>query len=241
MGDRMRVLRGVGLGVLAASIVAIPAAAVALSLAPPAPVTVHDGRLLSWADYPGLAGVPAEQVLDAAEAERRWSALSDDLRTELESGWGLPATGGAVAWSAPGGNGYGGTALVTDLDPEPLRTVDVPAAAERRALVTALAAVAERHGVGPLVLLQDEPASDEQAANGGLPEQRWSIWTAHATGAGARLSVTLLDRDGAHPLGEGEHGLLFEFHQAAVLDADRAAFDAAAAPFRGLEPPPATD
>lgn len=249
------------------SVAVLVAAVTALAGCTPSPTTTvvrDDGEqvTLDWADYPGHAWVDAEQALAApsqAAAERIGANLLDDVETALDARVDLTwSTRTDASWAPVGGNGYGGSSAYITYNSPIRETDDLPTDPQDwRALVDVVSAVAEEHGLGPVVLEHERLRQDGEAealaslheeAGTADPDRFWS-WSGTADSGTQWLSVTLTDVrrhpdaakiDEYRDLGLPLRSISLDYGVTTVADDERAGFRARLAPFESLDKPEAT-
>ncbi len=229
-----------------------------------------DGETVTvdWADYPGEAGVDADAVRaapDQDELEPVARELVERLRAAIEAEASVVMASVEREstwfddddWFAAEGNGYGGESMYVTLNCCELESSTVPAPASWSGVRDAASAVTEEFGLGPLVL---EHESDAMAADAAwaadYAEQYCNLpdggcWAWYATTYGDSQWVSLAIRDAARDpsgdaLAEAEQfdwpvaSISLSYGATVIRAGMREAFDAALAPFEGLEQPAPT-
>lgn len=228
-------------------------------------VTDADGRerTVYWREYPGVAGVDPQQVLQGPTPEEGYAAGQDivaevraSLATELGFEWALPTDGRddfqPFVHRVP--NYLGGESLLTVVNALPSQSISVPRDwADKQRALEIVGTVIARYGYSAPVLDTFDLWTDEQRMDdlGGLTPETQVIVSGMAQGpAGQWLSFTFQDpsKDTAGQFDErlarlsGSDRQLGTFSlsygaNGLLRDADRNEFSERLEPFAGLTPP----
>lgn len=229
-----------------------------------------DGETVTvdWADYPGEAGVDADAVRaapDQDELEPVARELIERVRAAIEAEGSVvmaPVEREGTwfdddNWFAADGNGYGGESMYVTLNCCDLESESVPAPDAWRGVLDAASAVTEEFGLGPLVLDNESDAMTADADwAADYAEQYCNLpgggcWAWYATAYGDSQWISLAIRDSSRDpsgdaLAEAEQfdwpvaSVSLSYGATVIRAGMREAFDAALAPFEGLEQPAPT-
>lgn len=220
-------------------------------------------KTISWADYPGGAGVEAEHVLAAPtpeETERRAQAILGEIEAVLSRDHGLSwsTDGDPADWYPRSGNGYGGESYLVTYNSASRVSDSAPEGAEAwRGVLAVIDGVLAEYGLAPLVLdHESSPYHDDAQWQQELrerfgttdPDEYWS-WSATSYSDSQWLNVTLTDtsKDATGHAAEearrygwplGSVGL--SFGATTVPAEQRDEFRRALEPFQGLDKPEPT-
>lgn len=198
----------------------------------------NNERGADWATYPAHANVPAATVLAGAtesELVSRGKQVLGETRDALTAEYGLAEWDSPQPehWQAFGGNGYGGTSLLSSyIAPTWQLEIQLPES-EWDNVVDVVAGIAAAHEMDPLN--RDEEIPSEWMALGSF---RGDLDFLEVVVQDARLN----DEELALAESEGllVTGITISYGGTTVRDAERQAFTNAADEFAGLELPPAT-
>jgi len=214
---------------------------------------------VDWVDYPGSAGVVAEEVLQApleADVEGTGAALMASIQSRLDAEFALDwSTTGEPGWFPTEGNGFGGPSTYISYNSQERFTDTVPGTvAEWERVVQIVSEETAVYGLGVVVLDHERsdfsPDDEWQRERYGTddPREYWS-WSGWAYGASQWLSLHLADveRDPSGRAAEDHerHGwqprtISLSYGATVVPDAERASFTERLEPFTGLKVPDAT-
>ncbi|PPK98335.1 hypothetical protein CLV92_10130 [Kineococcus xinjiangensis] len=218
---------------------------------------------VDWADYPGHAGLDADDALAAPpqeEAERVADALLADLQAALAERHGLELAphGDDAGWFPSGGNGYGGSSAYVTYNSAQRRTGDLPDDPRVwRGVVETVSEITREHGLGPVLLdheqtghawQQDERRERERSSGTTDPDGFWA-WDGVARDGAQWLSLDLTDVtrhvdprrvEDRRELGLPLRSVVLFYGVTTIADEHRDTFRQRLEPFRGLERPAAT-
>ena len=260
----------VAIFVIVGALIAIPAVAVGHFMISQAVgrvtvVTDADGkeRTVYWREYPGVAGVDPQQVLQGPAPEEGQAAGQDmiaevraALTTELGLEWAPPTDGrdDFDPFVHRIQNYFGGESLLTAVNSLPSQSTSVPRDwADKLRALEIVGTVIARYGYSAPVIHTFDQWTDEQRMSdlGGLTPETQVIVSGMAEGpAGQWLSFTFVDLSQdtaghfderlALPSGSGRQVDTFSLSYGAnglLRDADRDEFTERLEPFAGLTPP----
>lgn len=223
---------------------------------------------LHWAEHPGQAWLPVDEVLAGpsleeglAEGETMVVEMQEAVTERAGLTWTAPPAvqdGDDVVF--PAENGWGGPSLLRVVNLPTQQTTSVPEAwADKQEVIAVLGEVAARHGWSEPVLDEDrwpQPREERIEALGGAtyPEQVLVTGTIEGpTGQWLSFSFTDLSKDdaegtfaerdrGATEAGWEPNSLTLSYGANGLLpEADRAEFERRAVPFAGQAVPPAQE
>lgn len=228
-------------------------------------VTDADGRerTLYWREYPGIAGVDPQEVLQGPTPEVGFAAgqgmiaeVRAALTAELQLGWAPPPDGrdDVDPFADRIQNYFGGESLLTAVNAPPSQSTSVPRAwADKQRALEIIGTVVARHGYSAPTIDTFDQWTDEQRVSdrGGSTPEAQVIVSGMAPGpAGQWLSFTFQDlsKDTTGRFKErltnpSEPGrqldtLSLSYGANGLLkDADREEFKKRLEPFAGLMPP----
>ena len=262
---------GIVLGAIVVTVVAVPAAFLlpVIVESQTGRVTVVQNangteRTVHWREYPGVAGVDAQEVLSGPSAEEAYAAgeqMVAKIRAAITAEFGLE-------WAEPGSgaqsfspfhdnvqNWYGGTSMLTTVNAEGSSTTTVPTSwAEKQRVLDVVARIASEHGFSPPVLdTEGAQWTDEDLIRdlGGTTPETQAIVSGSLHGPNGQwlffnFQDMSKDRDGSiterlrsttendWPLNTFSVGY---GANALLRDGDEAEFERRLQPFEGLTPP----
>ncbi|CAI3800406.1 hypothetical protein NKCBBBOE_02578 [Pseudarthrobacter sp. MM222] len=256
--------------IIVGALIAVPAAAVGHFMTGQAVgrvtvVTDADGRerTVYWREYPGIAGVDPQKVLQGPAPEVGYAAGQDmiaavraALTAELGLGWTPPTDGrdDVDPFADRIQNYFGGKSLLTAVNAPPSQSTSVPRAwADKQRALEIIGTVIARHGYSAPAIDTFDQWTDEQRVSdlGGSTPKAQVIVSGMAQGpAGQWLSFTFQDLSKditgrfkerlAHPSRPDSQldTLSLSYGANGLLrDADREKFKERLVPFAGLTPP----
>lgn len=219
-------------------------------------------RTVYWRDYPGVAGVEPQEIMEGPTPEEGSTAgqamvaeIKAALSAEFQLAWAPEDDQARTSpFHGPVENGYGGESLLTVVNGPESQSTSVPEAwADKQRAIRLIGGIARKYGFGAPTIDTPEnwPAEDRIRNLGGLTPDKQVIVYGMAVGpAGQWLSFRFQDlskdSDGAfeerlHPP-EGSqwqmNTLALSYGANGLLPAEnRKEFEARFEPFHGLTPP----
>lgn len=230
-----------------------------VACAPASPVseyTAANGSRVEvrWRDYPGHAGMAADQVLQAPVAEKvdeRARNVMRAIERRLSAEFGLewedgPVEGGLYPQE---GNGYGGDSLYVTYNSGTRESLGVPDFSEWQRVLDVVDGAAPAYGF-EAVNLDAVMVAGEEFGVGPERARDEGVWewggTARAAGQWLNVSITDVRRDTsgkaesrAGGAGNGQ-AIALSYGATTLHQRDREVFLERLQPFLGLERPPAT-
>jgi hypothetical protein len=232
-------------------------------------VTESDGRerTVYWREYPGVAGLDADDVLDGPSVDEGYAAgaaMVAEIRAALTAEFGLEWSPTANHDSGNGpffdrvANGFGGESLLTTINAAASQSTTVPSSwAEKERVIEIIGEVTATYGFSAPVLDHDRDTSssaDERIRDwgGSTPETQvfvsgvvkgptgqWLFF--HLQDLSHDVDGRFADRpEAATANGWPPNTVSFAYGANALLpDEHRDEFERRLQPFRGLTPPPA--
>ncbi|MDP9997482.1 hypothetical protein [Pseudarthrobacter sulfonivorans] len=218
-------------------------------------------RTVYWRDYPGLAGVDTQQVLEGPTPQEGFEAgqamiaeIELALSAEFGLEWAPPADADASPFNRPIENYFGGRSLLTNVNGPESQSTSVPQAwADKQRALSIIGEVSGRYGFAAPEINGLERWSEEDRIRdlGGLTPDKQVIVSGMAPGpAGQWLSVRFQDlskdttgtfADRLRPPQGSQWQLntvALSYGANGLLAAeDRNEFESRLEPFRGLTPP----
>lgn len=246
------------------SAVAAVALASLVALAGCSPITTvraADGstRTLTWAEYPGSAGIDADDVLSASDIddiEAHAAALLDDMRDaiEEESGIRLEATSDRGELRDLPSNGYGGSTLLDSYNAPSLTAAEVPEDYDTWVRIyERISRLAEDAGAGPLTLEQDQEFIRDDPGQRAQFESDWAtgvdgeyaLLSAFTRQSTQFLHLTISDPTRRLAASDEEKAggpmMSIDYGATIVPEEDRAEFERRLAPFVGAPKPDSSE
>lgn len=219
-------------------------------------------RTVYWREYPGVAGIDSQQVLDGPTPQQGYDAgqaMVAEIKAALSGEFGLEwvpvaDTGGSGPLHRPIENHYGGESLLTNVNGPESQSTTVPQTwDDKQRAISIIAEVTRRYGYGAPRIdgLESWSAEDRIRDLGGLTSEEQVIVSGVALGlAGQWLSFRFQDlskdtngtfEERLRPP-EGSrwqlNTLALSYGANGLLAAeDRNEFQSRLEPFRGLIPP----
>lgn len=218
-------------------------------------------RTVYWRDYPGLAGVDTQQVLEGPTPQEGFEAgqamiaeIELALSAEFGLEWAPPADADASPFNRPIENHFGGRSLLTNVNGPESQSTSVPQAwADKQRALSIIGEVSGRYGFAAPEINGLERWSEEDRIRdlGGLTPDKQVIVSGMAPGpAGQWLSFRFQDlskdtngtfADRLRPPQGSQWQLntvALSYGANGLLAAeDRNEFESRLEPFRGLTPP----
>lgn len=218
-------------------------------------------RTVYWRDYPGLAGVDTQQVLEGPTPQEGFEAgqamiaeIELALSAEFGLEWAPPADADASPFNRPIENHFGGRSLLTNVNGPESQSTSVPQAwADKQRALSIIGEVSGRYGFpAPEINGLERWSSEDRIRDlGGLTPDKQVIVSGMAPGpAGQWLSVRFQDlskdtngtfADRLRPPQGSQWQLntvALSYGANGLLAAeDRNEFESRLEPFRGLTPP----
>lgn len=148
----------VAIALVSAAIVAIPVAFVVSNAV--GAVTFENGRTIFWRDYPGVAGLDPQDVIDGPTAEQALldgEAMVADMREAITEEFGLAWVGDPNEERFepffPTENRFGGRSMLTTINAPTSQSTTVPTSwTDKQRVIQLIGEVAAGHGFGKVVL-----------------------------------------------------------------------------------------
>lgn len=206
---------------------------------------------VDWKDYPVHAGNLPEDVLAAPvkeDAEEVSEAILTEIKAALDAEFGLEwVASGESGWYHTQGNGYGGKSMTTTWNSVSWNSKTAPAeTVDWERTLAIVSGITNAHGLGPVKL---SPVAEDPKKYGitDPKELYWWTGTAYADSQWLSLAVVNVDRDSTGEAakdyaktGLPPRSISIDYGVTTVAQADRAALEAALAPFSGLTRPEPT-
>lgn len=261
----------VAIGVLAVPIVVVADHVITQGVGRTTVTTDPDGieRTVYWREYPGVAGLDADDLLDGPSVEEGYAtgtAMVAEIRAALTTEFGLEWAPDPSEGNDDGPfferveNGFGGESLLTTINAPGSQSTSVPRSwADKKRIIEIIGEVTAAYGFSDPVLDHDRDTTSTEEdrvrdLGGATPETQVIVSGVVEGPTGQWLFFDLRDLsndlDGrfAEQLGSTiEYGwepntVSFAYGANALLpDEHRDEFERRVQPFRGLTPPPALE